>query len=308
MVSKTNNAIKANYANKKIQMFRTEFEQLAEASHDAIRVINKDFTIRYINHAFAEMTGVNQDNVVGKKCGEVFPGCLCHTVECRLQRILNGEQNIQVEIERKKKDGSTIPCVVTASPLINKTGATTGILEQFHDITEHRRMEEQIKETEERYRSLIELGAEAGEAIVMLQDIDSQEGVQVFVNDQWLRITGYTREELLGTSFFNLLSPRNREASVKRHRLKISGVSVPGLYGMDIIRRDGTTVPVELTGGYSNYQGKRTNIIYLRDISERKRTEETLQKERDRLSKLLEYAPVGILELDFSAGMSFIHN
>jgi PAS domain-containing protein len=50
----------------------SEFEQVAEASNDAIRIINKDFTIRYINQAFAEMTGVSQNYVIGKKCWKVF--------------------------------------------------------------------------------------------------------------------------------------------------------------------------------------------------------------------------------------------
>jgi PAS domain S-box-containing protein len=198
MAIKTNIIKKANRSSKSMQkcfQVKNELEQFAEASNDAIRIINKDFTIRYINPAFAEMTGVDQYTVVGKHCFEVFPSSLCHTSDCRLQRILDDDRSIQVEIERSKKDGTIIPCVVTTSPLMDKMGKLAGIIEQFRDITERRHMEAQIKESEDHYKALIELGTEVGEAIVVLQNISNREGIQTFVSDRWICITGYAREE-----------------------------------------------------------------------------------------------------------------
>jgi hypothetical protein len=55
------------------------------------------------------MAGVDQAEVAGKKCWEVFPSSLCHTPYCRAWRVINGKQKIEVEIERQKPDGSTIP-------------------------------------------------------------------------------------------------------------------------------------------------------------------------------------------------------
>jgi PAS domain S-box-containing protein len=92
MVNNANKAKKSNYYTKMNQPARSEFEQLAESSNDAIRIINKDFTIRYINRAFAEMTGVGREDAIGKRCWEVFPGILCHTSECRAHRISSGEK------------------------------------------------------------------------------------------------------------------------------------------------------------------------------------------------------------------------
>jgi PAS domain S-box-containing protein len=200
-----------------------EFEQFFDNSKDAVRILNRDFTVRRINRAFAEIASVNQHEVTGKKCWDVFPGPLCHTPDCRLQRILKGEQTIQIEIERMKKDGTIIPCMITASPLIDETGKLTGTIEQFRDITEHRQMEKQVRESEDRYRALIELGTEAGEAIVMLQDIGGKEGIQTFFNDQWPKIIGYTKKELLNTSFFELVHSDDRQASLDRHRQKMAG-------------------------------------------------------------------------------------
>jgi PAS domain S-box-containing protein len=101
MVSKAMNDEKANCSIKPSPQTRGELEQFADASNDAVRIINSDYTIRYINKAFAEMTGVNQNDVVGKKCWEVFPSPLCHTPDCRVHRTLDGEQMLTVQIERQ---------------------------------------------------------------------------------------------------------------------------------------------------------------------------------------------------------------
>jgi PAS domain-containing protein len=79
---------------------------------------------------------------------------------------------------------------------MNETGEPNGIIEQFRDITEQRQMKEQVKETEDRYGALIELGAKIGEAVVILQDIRGKERVQTFFNDQWPKITGDSTKEL----------------------------------------------------------------------------------------------------------------
>jgi PAS domain S-box-containing protein len=285
---------------------RSEYEQVLDNTTDAIRIINKDFTVRRINRAFAEIVGVNQSDVVGKKCWEVFPGALCHTTDCRLNRVIHGEQTIYEEIERKKKDGTTIACVVTVSPLMDETERLAGIIEQFRDITEHRRMEEQVEESEGRYRSLIELDTEAGEAIVMLQNIDGRDGIQTFFNEQWPRITGYSKEELSSMSFFDLLKTEDRQASIERHRQKIAGISVPGLYEMIVIRKDKTEVPVEITGAPTKYKGEPANVAYIRDLTERKNMIKTLMAERDRYVSLFENVPIGIYESDYSEAKKIV--
>jgi PAS domain S-box-containing protein len=300
MADKAAKEKKTTHATKAKQQARTEFEQLVEASNDAVRVIKKDFTIRYINQAFTEMTGVDSDDAIGKRCWEVFPGTLCHTAECRAHRVFHGEEKIKVEIERQKPDGATIPCDVTTSPLRDNSGNVGGIIEQFRDITEMRHKEEEIRESEDRYRALIELGVEAGEAVVMLQDHEDAEGVQVFVNDYWPCITGYAKEELIGTSFFNLVSPDDRQTSMERHRQKMSGKAIPGMFEINIISKNGTKVPLELTGTFTHYQRKKANVLYLRDVTERKRLEKALIDDETRYTFLFENVPVFLSESDFS--------
>jgi PAS domain S-box-containing protein len=279
----------------------SEFDQLLDASQDAIRIINKDFSLRRINRTFAEMTGVNQDEITGKKCWEIFPSPHCHSSECRLQQIISGTDTIEVEIVRKRKDGTAIPCRVTAFPLFDAAGELTCITEIFRDITAFRRMEEQVEESEERYRALVDLGTESGEAIVMLQDSMDGDGIQVFVNDYWPRITGYSKNELLGTSFFNLVVSADRQSAIDKHSQKmLGGKGAPGILEVHIINKDGHEVPLEITGASTHYQGQYVDVLYIRDITQLKKLESTFSDSRTRYAYLFETAPVCGLDLDFS--------
>jgi len=159
----------------------------------------------------------------------------------------------------------------------------------FDNITERKRAEQALLESEARYRSLVHLGAEVGEAIVMLQDEAPKEGVQVFCNETWPRIIGYSDKELLNMSIFDLVHSKDRKNSLTRHRIKMSGKSIPGLFEMTIMRKDGTEVPVEVTSAYTTYRGKPANVAYIRDITERKQQE----KVREFTRSLLEIANLG---------------
>jgi PAS domain S-box-containing protein len=148
----------------------------------------------------------------------------------------------------------------------------------FQKIDKYKKSEEALKESEERYRSLIHLGAEVGEAIVVLQDEGTKKGVHVFCNDTWPRITGYSNKELLNMSFFDLVHPKDRKNSLARHRIKMSSKSIPGLFEITIIRKDGIEIPIEATTAYTIFHGKPANVAYLRDITNRKQVESELQK------------------------------
>jgi PAS domain S-box-containing protein len=231
-------------AESSLKAIQAEYQQVLNHESHGIRIINKDFTIRLINRCFAEMTGVRPEEATGRKCYDFFASPFCQTSNCRLKLVLRGASSLQAEMERTKPDGEKIPCLVSASPFRNENGKIAGVIETFSDITERQKLEKEILESEERYRALVELGTEVGEAIVMLQDMDGVEGAMVFMSEQWPKMTGYSRDELLRLTFFDLLHPRDKSASLERHRTKMLGKKIPGLYEMTVIRKDGKEVPV----------------------------------------------------------------
>ncbi|HAR34412.1 MAG TPA: hypothetical protein DCR95_10120, partial [Desulfobacter sp.] len=156
------------------------------------------------------------------------------------------------------------------------------------------RLEARLLEAEDRYMGLFHLGSEVEEAIVVLQDIPEMQGKQILFSDAWPRLTGYSGDELKGISFFDLVHEEDRAASLSRHNRKISGESVPGLYEINIVRKNGIVLPLEITGAFASYKGKRANVVYIRDISRRRQSEASLREREMLFRGIYEGSPLGI--------------
>jgi putative two-component system response regulator len=76
---------------QELEMAHKNLNQIFETLGSGIRVIDKDFNTLRVNRAFSSLSGVEEDEAVGKKCHQVFPGPQCHTPDCTLTRILSGE-------------------------------------------------------------------------------------------------------------------------------------------------------------------------------------------------------------------------
>ena len=265
-----------------------------------IRIIGADNIVKYTNPAFTELSGVSAEKATGKKCWHVFKGPLCHTPECRLERIKQGEQAIHTETVRIKPDGSSVPCIVSAFPLYTPDYQLIGIIESYRDITEKKKLEAHAKEAEERCQAIIELGNDAGEAVVILQNIDGKPGIQTYLSDHWQEITGYRRKELLGRCLFDLVPDEARPESIRKYLDSIIVKSVPAAVEMNILRRDNSIAVLEINGLRANYRGSKACILYIRDIATRKTDEAKLRESEQRYRTLFEDVPVAIWELDYS--------
>ncbi|MGE0077835.1 MAG: PAS domain S-box protein [Bacteroidales bacterium] len=128
-----------------------EIKQIYNATANGIRIINTNFDIVAVNSSFCKISGQNNDQVEGQKCYTVFHGIYCHTANCPLERIKNGEHKIESNEFRFKKDGKKVRCVYGATPLFNSDNQLIGIVEDFKDISERHAVEETLKQTEKRF-------------------------------------------------------------------------------------------------------------------------------------------------------------
>ncbi len=270
------------------ELYRT----LAESSPVGVYIF-QDGKFCFVNSQFRKLTGFSEDELLNMNPWElVNPEDRVRARENAIQ-MLKGNRLSPYEFRVTNKAGEIKWSMETvASIYYNGKRAT---LANFMDITEHKRMEEALQESEERYRALMNLGGSVGEAIIMLQDKDGVDAVQVFVSDEWPRITGYSRKELLGMSFFDLLHSEDREASLTRHKRKMSGEIIPGLFEMATIRKDGTEVPIEITSAYTIYKGERANVVFIRDITERKQAQEREKELQQELNICNRFASIGEL-------------
>lgn len=139
------------------------------------------------------------------------------------------------------------------------------------DITERKRAEEAIKESEEQYRLLVE---NAQELILIVQD-----GQIRFINQQPLKILGYYPEEVLSKPFIEFIHPEDREMVFQNYLKRIRGEkSLPEVYSFRILDKEGNVRHLEVNAVLISYKGRLATLNFLRDISKRVQAEEELKK------------------------------
>jgi PAS domain S-box-containing protein len=167
---------------------KMELEQIFRTAADGMRVVDNDFNVLKVNHTFTALLGVNEEECLEKKCYEILSGPLCHTTDCPVAQILRGEDRIEIETEKRRPDGGRIQCILTATPFRNEGGEVLGIVEDFKDITDRRRMEESLARSEANYRLLLS-------TIPSIVFRGYRDWSVDFLDDKIEKLTGYPMED-----------------------------------------------------------------------------------------------------------------
>ena len=148
------------------------------------------------------------------------------------------------------------------------------------DVTERRKAEEALRESEEKYSTLVE---QSKDAVLIVQD-----GVCIFANKATTDITGYTMKDLSGDNFWNFLAPESRERVAEIYKKRMAGKKVPSNYEATIIHKDGSKRYAEITVSVIQYKGKPAVMGTVRDVTERTKTDKAIKKSEERYQKLFE--------------------
>lgn len=143
-------------AEDRVKLANVELNKIFNTAADGMRLVDLNYNILRVNDTFSDMIGLKKDDIKEKKCYDVFNGRLCHTEECPLTRIANGESNLVTDIIKVKPDGSKVHCILTATPYTGLDGELRGIVEDFKDVSDFVNTSEALKKSEERYRLLVE--------------------------------------------------------------------------------------------------------------------------------------------------------
>jgi len=194
------------------------------------------------------------------------------------------------ETQLLNKDGNPIWVSLTSRAIRNKEGTIVYYEGTIEDITERKKSEKALLESEEKYRILVE---NALEGIFVIQDMKL-----AFVNTATARVTGYTIEELSTRPFIEFVHPEDRDMVMKQHLRRLKGELVSDPYSFRVVCMDGSIRWGELTAILIDWKGKQATLNFLTDITNRKKIEKDILLEKENLKTLSDNAPFGMALID----------
>ncbi len=158
-------------------------------------------------------------------------------------------------------------------------------------------VEEKSQVPETVHRNLVE---RANDGIVLIHNY-----LLKYVNPRMQDILGYTREEMLETSFTEYVHSDELGRVAENYRKRMQGLPAPTVYETLLQHKNGEAVPVELNLGIVDYGGESSNMVIIRDITERKEAEKALQESEERYREILASIEEGYYELDLAGNLVF---
>ena len=191
-----------------------------------------------------------------------------------------------VVVRWRHKNGSWCYLESNSIPVFDSDGTLTGFRGADRDITGRKGTEQALRESEEKYRTLVE---NAHEAIAIVQ-----EWKIVFVNQRGADMLGRPVPEIEGQMFMDFIWPEDRDRLKDLHAKRIAGASVPQTYDFRITGAGGRPVWVSNSTTGISWQGKASTLSLMTDITERKFAEAALQESEETFRRVIEGAPEAI--------------
>ena len=257
------------------------------SSSEVIKVVDPDGTLRFASPALRQVLGYDPDEVVGTNVLDyVHPDDLPHVLEETEKALMEGgvAKNV-AEYRFRHADGSWRYVESVGTYLLHDPDVR-GVVVSVRDVTERKEAEEELRRSEERFRSLVQNASD----VVTVLDAD---GTVRYVSPAIERMLGYLPEDRTGKSGFELLHPEDLPRARRTLDEVLRSPGATGKLGVRMRHRDGFWRDVELTG--TNLLDDRTVagiVVNWRDVTERVRTEERLREAEERYRTLVERIPV----------------
>ena len=263
------------------------YRKVFEDSLDPIVITDREGKFVDLNEAALHLFGFSKEEM----SAITFPQLYVDPEDsCRFQREMCAKGSVSgLEVKLRRKDGSMMTCVLFTTARRAAGKGVVGYQGIVRDISMQRATEEALRESEAKYRQLLN-HAPAG-----IYEVDFIKRAFIDVNDVMCEYTGYSKEELLSMSPFDVLNEEGKRHFMERMTKMLSGEKVPEKVEYKIRGKNGKEFWVLLNSKlvYENGFPKGATAV-VHDISERKLAEETIRKSEERYRLLVDHANDGI--------------
>ncbi len=200
----------------------------------------------------------------------------------------------------RRKDEMPVLVSIEEKLLKDNEGKIIGIQSTIQDITEHNRMEEALRQSEGRYRTLVE---ESFDGIFV-----QKENKIIFANKRLYEMLGYDKGQLEGLDHWLVYHPDYQNLTRERAQARMRGEEVPSQYQVKLQRKDGSSFDGEINARKIMFGNDPGIQVWVRDITDRKQAEEALRQSEEKYRAILENIEDGYYEVDLTGNLTFFND
>ncbi|HEY7184206.1 MAG TPA: PAS domain S-box protein, partial [Blastocatellia bacterium] len=287
-----------NQAEEQLRLLKTAIEQSNESVVITTRQLDRPGPqIVYVNPAFTKMTGYTPEEVIGKTPRILQGPKTDRAVLARLREDCKAGKVFHGEAVNYRKDGSEFCLEWSVWPVHNERGAMTHFVAIQRDVTERRRIEDALRNSEAQLRAIIDHST----AVIFVKDL---EGRYLRINRLYEAMHGVTDSEVKGKTDHDIHAKEVADA-VRANDMEVIAANRPLEFEEQIDTADGQRQFISLKFPLCDDSGRPYGICGIAtDITERKRAEVALRESNEKLQLALEAADVGTWRVDLEAGLS----
>ena len=260
-----------------------ELKALFESQLVAIATLDTQGNYTQINDRWAEISGYSHEEVEGQNYLKFTHPEDQANCQRKFGELLDGKL-VSRQVERRilRKDGNIFWAYLSISPILDIGGETIAFSEVMVDVTEYIKIQQALRESEEKYRGVSE---RANDGIVIIQNF-----LLEYVNPRMAVILGYDQEALIGKPFVGFVAPQKVGNLVERYKKRTEGEAAPSRYETELLHKDGHIIPVEVNAGLMEYKNHQADLVIIRDITQRKQNERELAEKNLALERSIKQA------------------
>lgn len=285
-------------AEEKAAASERRYRLLADHSADVIWTMNAEHRLTYVSPAVERFLGYSPEEILRLQLADWLTAESMEIVRERIaKRRKDWEFTDTVELEMVRKDGRVLWTEVVARGFLDEAGSPLGVVGVIRDITERRRAEAELRESEQRYREIYQ------RTPVMLHSIGA-DGRLVSVSDYWLKVMGYEREEVIGRPSTDLLTEESRRLALEEYIPHFMESREAWNVPYQFVKKSGEVMDVLMSAiAETDEKGRFVrSLAVIQDVTDQKRAEEALARQTRQMRIAQQMARLGYWSYDIASG------